>query len=565
MSESSPPAPPPQSPGESPSSGAFVGADARSTAAWVLEKLQPHILAVSQSRTPAAIACAVLNAVDEWVKVEHTGFYFYDLKSDRFSLVLARGLTEEERRLAEATAMERHPGWVIRNRRTYFWDDHTGNEANVETSGKNYSNHVRIRSRLYCPLLADGVPLGTLGLASSRSGVFNDFDRSLLQLLCEVAAASYARILSAQRLEQAVTRLSTLVDTTHAGILIEDEARKLVYCNSEFCRVFGISVPPEQMKGADCEAALQLVKDLFQDPQAFVGSVHEALRDRKVRRSEQFEMTNGRVLLRDFIPLEIHGENQGILWNYRDITEEVQAQRELEAERLRSAYSSRMASLGEMAGGIAHEINSPLATIVMLSGQIRDLLQDGEVDAQVLQKKSEKLQKTGERIAKIIRTMRSFARDGSRDPMETVSISELLEQSFVLCAESFKLLGIELRVKEYDPALRVRCRSSEVIQVILNLLNNARDAIAGSEKPWVEVQVKGDSPHLEVWVTDSGSGISEELVQKLFQPFFTTKPVGKGTGLGLGISKRIMESHGGALLYDQESKHTRFKVIFQSL
>jgi signal transduction histidine kinase len=96
--------------------------------------------------------------------------------------------------------------------------------------------------------------------------------------------------------------------------------------------------------------------------------------------------------------------------------------------------------------------------------------------------------------------------------------------------------------------------------VILNLLNNAVDAVGPLADKWVEVQVKGIGEEVEISVMDSGSGIPEKLRDKIGQPFFTTKTIGQGTGLGLSISKGIVEAHGGRLSLDLECEHTRFLV-----
>ena len=106
----------------------------------------------------------------------------------------------------------------------------------------------------------------------------------------------------------------------------------------------------------------------------------------------------------------------------------------------------------------------------------------------------------------------------------------------------------------------MNCRSTQIEQVLLNLLSNSYDAIVNTPGPWILIVVKSNGQTAEISVTDSGKGIAPEIVSKIMQPFYTTKEVGKGTGLGLSISLGIIKSHHGEFYYDQNSKNTRFVI-----
>ena len=106
----------------------------------------------------------------------------------------------------------------------------------------------------------------------------------------------------------------------------------------------------------------------------------------------------------------------------------------------------------------------------------------------------------------------------------------------------------------------IDCRAGEIVQVLLNLLNNAYDAISESSEKWIKVELKKEPKSIAIWVTDSGGGIPTEVQKKIMQPFFTTKEVGKGTGLGLSISRGIIESHHGQLILDTSSANTCFII-----
>ena len=224
------------------------------------------------------------------------------------------------------------------------------------------------------------------------------------------------------------------------------------------------------------------------------------------------------------------------------------------------AHSSKMSSLGEMAGGVAHEINNPLAAIKCLAGQLHETLDDEHLDRDLIKEMVAKIEKTTDRIAKIIQGLRTFSRDGSKDSFKPVNVRQLIDETLSFCNESFHLSGTELSVEDFPQELTFDGRATEVSQVLLNLLNNAKDAIADLKPKWVKVIVFDRQDWVELRVMDSGNGIPPEIQEKIFQPFFTTKEVGKGTGMGLGISIGIVQSHRGELKLDNQCINTCFVV-----
>ncbi len=219
--------------------------------------------------------------------------------------------------------------------------------------------------------------------------------------------------------------------------------------------------------------------------------------------------------------------------------------------------ASKMASLGEMAGGVAHEINNPLAII---QGRAFNLLQCLKQDPSNVAKLTDFAQSivtTTERIAKIVRGLRSFARDGEKDPRQPERLLRLLSDTLELCRERIRNHGIELRL-EPVPEVAFKCRGTQISQVIVNLLNNAHDAVRGTEGAWISLGASVRENRLDITVTDSGPGIPAAIRDQLMEPFFTTKQAGLGTGLGLSISRRIAEDHGGRLYLDTAAAHTSF-------
>lgn len=240
-----------------------------------------------------------------------------------------------------------------------------------------------------------------------------------------------------------------------------------------------------------------------------------------------------------------------------DRTREAQLEVELKAEQAKLVHSSKMASLGEMAGGVAHEINNPLAIIDGKVSQLRRMLDRDGLDTTKLKEGLDTIQATSDRVAKIVKGLRAFSRNAAADPMSAVPLRSVVQDSLALCSERFKSHSIDLRVSIRTEAI-VECRAPEICQIVMNLLANAHDAAEQSQDKWVAVDVTSDHFHATVAVTDCGTGIPKHVVEKMMQPFFTTKDVGKGTGLGLSIAKGIADNHQGSLEYDSHSPHTRF-------
>lgn len=224
------------------------------------------------------------------------------------------------------------------------------------------------------------------------------------------------------------------------------------------------------------------------------------------------------------------------------------------------AASARLSALGMMAGGVAHEINNPLAIIhASASDLVRKVKQRGDVSLPIILRNSERILETTNRITRIIKSMRHLAREGSQDVVRPASVAKIVERTLEICGERFRHHSVNLLVPSVDPTLVVSCREVEIGQVLLNLLENAFDAVVEQTAgKWIRLEVILDNGSVVFSVTDSGPGVPPELRQKIMEPFFTTKEVGKGMGLGLSISRRIVEDHGGELEFTEEAGHSRF-------
>ena len=233
-----------------------------------------------------------------------------------------------------------------------------------------------------------------------------------------------------------------------------------------------------------------------------------------------------------------------------------------DTESIRLTLSARLSALGTMAGGIAHEINNPLAVISALADTLHDLAETGRATSEKILHSSSRMLHCTDRIGKIVRSLRYLARDGSRDPFDKASVPNLVSHTLDLTIERFRQNSVELRVSPIDPELWMDCREVNISQILLNLLQNAFDAAFDSAAPkWVRLEVAAREDLVTFLVIDSGKGIRPELRARIMEPFFTTKPVGKGTGLGLSLSKQMAMEHGGRLDLGEADGHTCFSLL----
>lgn len=219
----------------------------------------------------------------------------------------------------------------------------------------------------------------------------------------------------------------------------------------------------------------------------------------------------------------------------------------------------KLASLGMVSAEIAHEVNNPLAII---EGQVEVLLTakpEKLKDTEFVSKRLGTISRQTQRIATIVRSMLAFARDGQLDALEIRDLSRMVDEALGLCQEIFGKHQIKIIWEGSQSLLPVACRPVEFQQVLVNLLNNARDALEKRPGAWIRISLQTKSDRVYLRVEDSGS-IPEDLRDKIGQAFFTTKRSGKGTGLGLSLSMQIIERIGGRLYLERDRVNTSFMI-----
>lgn len=241
-------------------------------------------------------------------------------------------------------------------------------------------------------------------------------------------------------------------------------------------------------------------------------------------------------------------------------TDLVEAKKKLREQEAKAHYSAKLASLGEMAAGIAHEVNNPLTIIQGSANIIRRLVDENPIDIANVKSLAGKMIETSERISKTVRSLKALSRNGENDPKEIISIKDVVDQCVTISEQRFRQNGIELRFEVATEDLKVLGREVQLSQVLINLISNSIDAVRTLPERWVYISAGRSGKFVEIIVKDSGRGIPLEIQQKMMEPFFTTKDVNQGTGLGLSISKNIIQDHKGELTLVTDEKNTTFRI-----
>ena len=246
-----------------------------------------------------------------------------------------------------------------------------------------------------------------------------------------------------------------------------------------------------------------------------------------------------------------------------DIEERERTERELAETRQASITSAKMAALGEMSANVAHEVNNPLAAILLRAQRLRLLAQKDRLDSAAVLKAASEIDSTVDRIRRIVDALRAFSRQADDDAFRPERVSAIVADTVDLCDQRFRHKGIDLAVEPIADDLYVECRGVQISQVLLNLLSNAFDAVENRPVRRVRIAADASDGEVRIAVTDSGPGIPSEIEPRIMEPFFTTKQTGRGTGLGLSVSKGIAEAHGGRLTHDRTAPETRFVLTLR--
>src|SRR5216683_1620128 len=379
------------------------------------------------------------------------------------------------------------------------------------------------------PLRSHGAVIGTLLITDPREGVFVPEDIRLLSTLATHAAVVIANARFFEMVRRAKEQWETAFDALSEGIAVVDDEGRVQRSNRALASLLGM--PLQNVVGTPLGEALLGKPNALQE---LLAATRRGDRPAPlVARSDRLR----RAVRVNAARIPGAATEQSIVVMVEDVTE----QQALETQLVQS---EKLAAVGQLVSGVAHELNNPLTSIAGLSEFLLEQKELGKKDRGHLQV----IQEQAERAGRIVRNLLTFARKGSAERVP-VDLNDVIRRTLSLTAYDLKLQDISVE-RELSGALPdVFGDRHGLQQVVLNLVTNAAHAVAENprERPrqitvstWFDGQV-----HLRV--ADTGPGIPDEIIQSVFTPFFTTKEPGKGTGLGLSITYSIVESHGGQI------------------
>jgi PAS domain S-box-containing protein len=401
-----------------------------------------------------------------------------------------------------------------------------------ETPTVNLLAGLMVRSAAVAPLKAQGITMGALAVADRRGGPFTDEDRRLLSTVATNASV----VLANSRLYEMVRRSEEEWETTfHAlveGIAVVGPDGAVLRANRALAAL--VESSERELVGRNFRELLSGAS------QAVSGLIESAYRkERTVPLVVRLEHNN-RVLRLTAAPLA-GAERGSVVILIEDVTE----QRLLEAQIIQN---DKMASIGQLVSGVAHELNNPLTSIAGLA----ELLLERPAHPELPREHLRVIHDQAERAGRIVRNLLTFARRGV--PEQTaVDLNDVVARTSLLIVYELQLHGIELTSELSPEPVMVLGDRYELQQVLLNLVTNAVQAVAGLEpgRPrGIALSTTHSNGEAVLRVCDTGPGVPTHLAPHLFTPFFTTKGPGEGTGLGLSLSYGLVKAHGGALTYE---------------
>lgn len=416
------------------------------------------------------------------------------------------------------------------------------------------------------PILSpDGFAIGTVCVIDQIKRKLNAKQISALKALSNqitLILNNRVQINQLKEIEEKLIFKTIAYENLSQGIVLQDRAGAIVEFNPAALNVLDLTA--DELTGkTSMDSDWGSIRE---DGTDFPGQDHPAMLSLKTgqpqyevimgikskSRSLRWIKINSNPLFLDSTELPSHA-----VTSFADITEVKKFEEDRQNFQIQLTEAERLSSLGQMAGGVAHEINNPLAIIKGKATIIRRKLEGEKIDLGNNLRDFDLIESTVDRIAKIIKGLKNYSRNAENDPFETVNVQTLINDTLELCSNKLSSRSIEIKISCNENQI-VQCRPAQISQILMNLISNSIDAVELLDKKWVEINVSEINDSVLFAISDSGAGINPSIAEKIMNPFYTTKPVGKGTGLGLSISKGIADAHGGSLKYMPNQPHTTF-------
>ncbi|HEU4828027.1 MAG TPA: ATP-binding protein [Gemmatimonadales bacterium] len=394
---------------------------------------------------------------------------------------------------------------------------------------------IRAASAAVVPLRLHGARIGAIAVTERQGGPFTTEDLWLLSTVATNASVALANSRLFAIVEQGRREWETAFNALREGIAVISPGGAIQRANSSLARLAGLS--EEELIGrnfrellfGDTEAAAALIEAAHEGESPPPVVLRPEGRDRFLRLT--------------IAPLESGDERPGSMVA---LVEDVTDQRSMEAQLFQN---EKMAAIGQLVSGVAHELNNPLTSIAGLT----ELLLERDVGGDAPRQHLRIIHEQAGRAGRIVRNLLTFVRKGTTE-QSPVDVNDVVERTTMLVRYEIRLREIELVANLHPLPAIVMGDPHELQQVLLNLLTNSVHALA-ELPPGRPRRITVETARIEnrviLGVRDTGDGVPPELVANLFTPFFTTKPAGQGTGLGLSLSYGLIQAHGGTLAYEE--------------
>ena len=409
----------------------------------------------------------------------------------------------------------------------------------------------------FVPCVARGKMVAVIGLGRAKDGsLLSSEDLEILQTVSGYVAVAVENSLlyqeqttRAEELELLKEFNESIVESVNVGLLAVDEHGQITRCNTTFETLLGI--PRDEAVG-------KFVEEVFDE--SFAINLENILGKSRwhlseVRNAYKLYTKNkiGEPLILNvaIAPLRsITNSQTGAIVVLENVSSRVKLEETLQ-------QSEKLSSIGLLAAGVAHEVNTPLTGVSSYTQMLLGMIPETDPKHLLLQK----MQRQTERASNIVGNLLNFSRTGNSSDFYEIDLNKLLNDTLQLLEPQLRKSQVEI-VKSYSktPPM-IFANAGKIQQVFTNLILNARDAMVGGGTINLLTAVEDDK--IVVEVSDTGEGIESENLSKIFDPFFTTKGVGNGTGLGLAVSYGIMQEHAGTITATSEiGKGTTFNLVF---
>lgn len=442
-------------------------------------------------------------------------------------------------------------------------------DIEITETDTNGNGHGRLQPRpvlrqelhYFVPCVAGGKMVAVIGLGRASDGsLLSSEDLEILKTVSGYIAVAIenSRLYSQQKQHTEELALlkefnESIVESVNVGLLAVDENGRITRCNSPF----------EQMMGLAREEAVgRLVEDVFDEAfalnlESILGKSRWHLTEvRNAYKLHTYDRHGKSLILNVAVaPLRsVSNQQTGAIIVLENVSSRVKLEETLQ-------QSEKLSSIGLLAAGVAHEVNTPLTGVSSYTQMLLGMIPETDPKHALLQK----MQRQTDRASNIVGNLLNFSRTGNTDEFVEIDVNKLLNDTLQLLEPQLRKSNIDI-VKAYaDTPPTITGSSGKLQQVFTNLILNARDAMLGGGTITLKTYTTADGEAVVVEVSDTGEGIPKENLKKIFDPFFTTKGVGNGTGLGLAVTYGIIQEHAGTIeAQSVEGNGSTFRMQFPS-